>query len=150
VARIEPIATSTFSAWRETWGDDALFSDNAVCDLRSRIGSHHFYVVVTYSLNGQPLSCVFQNVAPREQSSKSAWFVGVDRNRRRQRAHFGPVGFNADRGCTSAGLIRLFQCREKSLAALQRHSLMLRSWPNGATVQQSTLTTIQFTGMLKM
>jgi len=31
---------------------------------------------------------------------------------------------------------------------LQRHSLMLRSWPNGATVQQSTLTTIQFTGML--
>jgi hypothetical protein len=137
VARIEPIATSTFSAWRETWGDDALFSDNAVCDLRSRIGSHHFYVVVTYSLNGQPLSCVFQNVAPREQSSKSAWFVGVDRNRRRQRAHFSPDGFNADPGMYLSRLDPIISMQgEKpcSFAEALAHAEELAKWSNCPTI----------------
>jgi hypothetical protein len=72
VARIEPIAPSTFAAWRETWGGDELFSDDAVRDLRSRIGSHHFVVVVTCTFKGQSLSCVFENIPPSERSAQPA------------------------------------------------------------------------------
>ena len=77
LARIEPIAPSTFSAWRETWGDDALLSDAAVRDLRSRIGSHHFFVVVTCTFNGQPqpLSWVFQSPAPSDIVPTERWFA---------------------------------------------------------------------------
>jgi hypothetical protein len=64
VARVEQIVSSTFSTWRETWEGDELFSDDAVRDLRSRIGFHHFVVVVTCTLKGQPLSCIFENLPP--------------------------------------------------------------------------------------
>jgi hypothetical protein len=64
VAKIEQIAPLTFSTWRKTWGDDRLFSDDAIRDLRSRIGFHHFAVAVTFTFKGQPLSCVFENIPP--------------------------------------------------------------------------------------
>ena len=90
MAKVEPIDASIFSAWRAAWEDAALFSDDAIRDLRARIGSHHFYVVISVTIHGQPISCVFQNVPPRPQPVRS-----TDRSKA---AHFSPDGWGSDPG----------------------------------------------------
>lgn len=129
MAKVEPIDASIFSAWRAAWEDAALFSDDAIRDLRARIGSHHFYVVISVTFHGQPISCVFQNVPPRPQPVRS-----TDRSKA---AHFSPDGWGSDPGIYLRRFDPIISMQGEqpcSFAEALAHAEELAQWENCPTI----------------